>query len=262
MVMGLLDSTYTAFKVPIAFALSVNRTSWSVVNAIDLVAGEGLDVRADRPLPTLPRPGGCLEEYRSCCCLSQAWLQLLDASSLGAGACFTADMVLKFHTPLLPAQGSTRTELVTDGRAIAWAYLLRGSFAVDFLATWPAYAEVRSERTWPHWLYLLLPGLEEGVRACAGVCGCAQITSSALQIPSLKSRAGRRPSFSLCCPTRLRAATCSSALLRCCVCSDCCVWHAGSRWTSLWRPLQPSEPKSCPALPDGLPEQQLAAAAA
>ena len=38
-VMGCLDATYTAFKVPISFAVNTNRTSWSLNNAVDLAAG-------------------------------------------------------------------------------------------------------------------------------------------------------------------------------------------------------------------------------
>ena len=38
-VMGCLDASYTAFKVPISFAVTTNRTSWSLNNAVDLAAG-------------------------------------------------------------------------------------------------------------------------------------------------------------------------------------------------------------------------------
>ena len=51
------------------------------------------------------------------------------------------DILLRFHTGVLKVQDQT-ARVVTDGRAIAWHYMLHGSFVIDLLATLPAWAEV------------------------------------------------------------------------------------------------------------------------
>ena len=59
-----------------------------------------------------------------------------------AGALFTADILLRFHTGVLMVHDQSAARVVTDGRAIAQHYMLHGSFIIDLLATLPAWAEV------------------------------------------------------------------------------------------------------------------------
>lgn len=93
------------------------------------------------------------------------------AMVLCAGLLFTLDMFLRFHIAV-PIKTDTRVMIVPDGKVVAKNYALKGSFAIDFLATLPSWLEVSRS----------LPEVDTQVHLFRGVkdsvlCGLAKANS-------------------------------------------------------------------------------------